>query len=267
MTQSQSLGGQHHQQQLTAGLVYAPQSSQNHQSLKTESVEPSQSLPTPEMSPVEGNERDAFVNGVRYFPGVIRGTGHTLYNDPPVNPVSQLISRFSDGSTFLRNVCPPFRAREPSPPNSSQQTEQVPSNTYEIIRVSDGQNDHWSSYPVSGYEKMCNYPYDKNELRESSTTPTTQDLDHDHQISQQQIIYNEYRIPDQFIHHHNEMINAGHHIHVQDQSQCATYPTDNSQNYTNHGDHVSNYRSTTVICENNSAELMAALAETREIIS
>lgn len=267
--------GGHQQQQSTANLVYAPQS-QNHQSLKTES-DPSRNLPTPEMSPVEGNERDTFMNGVRYFPGVIRGTSQAMYHDPPaVNPVSQLISRFSDGSTFLRNVCPPFRAREPTPPNvQSQQMEQVPNNTYELIRVSDPHSDHWSC-PGSEYEKLCNYSYDKNELRESGPL-SDHHFNHQDQMNQQQIVYSEmYRIPDQYmtVHHQSEMVDSGQHGHhntVQDDSQGRTYPTDHSQNtYANHvSQNENNYRSTTVICENNasSAELMAALAETREIIS
>lgn len=269
MSQSQSLGG-HQQLQSTANLVYAPQS-QNHQSLKTES-DPSRNLPTPEMSPVEGNERDtSVINGVRYFPGVIRGTGQAMYHDPPVNPVSQLISRFSDGSTFLRNVCPPFRTREPSPPNvQSQQMEQVPSNSYELIRFSDQHNEHWSCQG-SEYEKLCNYSYDKNELRESVQLP---DHHFSHEQMNQQVVYGEmYRmIPDQYqmaVHHHRDMIDQGHQ--VRDSIQNETYPNDHTQTtYANNdAQNESNYRSATVICENNtgSAELMAALAETREIIS
>lgn len=270
MSQSQSLGG-HQQQQSTANLVYAPQT-QNHQSLKTE-LDPSRNLPTPEMSPVEANERDTtFMNGVRYFPGVIRGTGQAMYHDSPVNPVSQLISRFSDGSTFLRNVCPPFRTREPSPPNvQSQQMEQVPSNSYELIRVSDPNNDHWSC-PGPEYEKLCNYSYDKNELRESGSLP---EHHFNHEQMNQHIVYGEmYRIPDQYqmaVHHQRDMIDhdQGHQVHESVQNE--TYPNDHIQTTyaSNSVQNESNYRSATVICENNtgSAELMAALAETREIIS
>lgn len=285
MSQSQqvTLGGHNHQQQSSANLVYAPQSQhQNHQSLKTESsssmVDPSRNLPTPEMSPVEGNERDTFINGVRYFPGgVIRGGGQAaLYGttDPPINPVSQLIQRFSDGSTFLRNVCPPFRAREPSPPTTippQQMDNQVPNNTYELIRVNADQHldQHWSC-PVSEYEKMCNYStYDKNELRESIPA-ADHHFNHD---QMQQVVYSEmYRIPDQYmaVHHPSEMVDAsGHQVHHNDSvrdGNVPTYPTDHPQSYGSEN----NYRSATVICENNnasSAELMAALAETREIIS
>lgn len=64
------------------------------------------SLPTPEMSPIEPCEQEGFQFATGNKEAVDLSHGPTVEN-----PVSQLMSKFSESSTFLKNIRPPFRHR------------------------------------------------------------------------------------------------------------------------------------------------------------
>ncbi|KFM69901.1 hypothetical protein X975_17795, partial [Stegodyphus mimosarum] len=63
------------------------------------------SLPTPEMSPID-RDQDGFL-----FQGSAQKEGGQERRETNENPVTQLITRFSDSSKFLKNVRPPFPVR------------------------------------------------------------------------------------------------------------------------------------------------------------
>lgn len=76
-----------------------------HQMASMGAADPTRSLPTPEMSPIEPEQDSYFPKDGRHP----QERGHE--RGGPENPVHQLMSRFSDGSQFLKNVRPPYRAR------------------------------------------------------------------------------------------------------------------------------------------------------------
>lgn len=143
-----SSGGQHHHSSAYGSNSSFKGDQGNHgpsssSSCDPASGDPSRSLPTPEMSPIEnGKEEMQHIYSssggqfIRYTPsGVIRqiypgdsppvsrssGGQQQQFQRDNVNPVSQLISKFSESSDFLRNVCNPYRVRgpHPSPPDQN----------------------------------------------------------------------------------------------------------------------------------------------------
>ncbi|KAI1287618.1 putative transcription factor SOX-15 [Halotydeus destructor] len=88
--------------------------------------DPARSLPTPEMSPVESSDKDSnshhqqqHHNQQIRFALYSSSLAGNQVRGQSENPVREIMSRFGDTSSFLRNVCPPYRLRGP-PPSGDQ---------------------------------------------------------------------------------------------------------------------------------------------------
>ena len=180
----------------------------------TESI---RSLPTPEMSPVESNDKEVHNHHIHYHNHLQNASpqqqhmlsyqtnmsqplsiqtdssaAHVMFNEQSghksntlmfrsstsENPVSQLISRFEpERSSFLRNVCPPYRFRMPSQSsdmrddaNESQNhsTHQYSSRSMlqHQLEQPTGQSRHWSpTQHIPNYSQQYVYDYDTKELK------------------------------------------------------------------------------------------------------
>lgn len=127
------------------------------------------SLPTPEMSPIE-RDQDGFMfqkeGGAR---------------DGNENPVSQLITRFSDSSKFLRNVRPPFPVRgSQGPPNGFTLRDLVANSTTYSLQQYPISSDMMSGDPHHAAIKVqeaderssCNYSYQFADVKPSRPLPS-----------------------------------------------------------------------------------------------
>lgn len=185
--------------------------------VKSVNGDPARSLPTPEMSPVEAasdkqdmyHQQQQHIRFAAFSPNSIQSHGGGQSRQSfGENPVSQLISRFSDTSSFLRNVCPPYRVRGPPPSNDDvihyQSMDQVPNvhskANYEyqvpahLAQQAVGQHEiHWSPHSMphsnnvqySPVDQACLYTYGhKHELKSSNESPYHESLD-----SQMHILY------------------------------------------------------------------------------
>lgn len=185
--------------------------------------DPARSLPTPEMSPVEASDKELYhqhqhqqqLRFGAFSPNSLQNHSTGRQSSFGENPVSQLISRFSDTSSFLRNVCPPFRVRGPPPSihdihYQSMSMDQVPnmhSNSkanyeYQVPAhlVQQTQHElHWTSHPMSQHnnvhyspvavDQTCLYTYGKQELKSSNESLYHESPDS--QPSQQQLVYSD----------------------------------------------------------------------------
>lgn len=129
------------------------------------------SLPTPEMSPIE-RDQDGFMFQKE---GTVRDA-----ND---NPVSQLITRFSDSSKFLRNVRPPFPGRgSQAPPNGFTLRDLVASNPnyalqqYSLSSDMMSTDPHQSANQIKAQEpderSSCNYTYTFTDVKPPRPLPS-----------------------------------------------------------------------------------------------
>lgn len=127
------------------------------------------SLPTPEMSPIERDQEGFMFQK----DGIVRDA-----ND---NPVSALITRFSDSSKFLRNVRPPFPVRGAQPPPNGFSLRDLVANnpTYSLQQYSVS-SDMMSSDPHQTTIKVqepderssCNYSYAFNDVKPPRPLPS-----------------------------------------------------------------------------------------------
>ncbi len=303
------------------------------------------SLPTPEMSPVESNDKEAqnHIHQIHYHNHLHNQQQHQqqqhmlsyqsnisrplsiqiegqqmMFNEQlrqksnaglfrsgiPENPVSQLMSRFSEQSSFLRNVCPPYRFRMPT--NEHQIKNEMTDLHNNMINESGLEyssrsmlqhqleqpssqsraiQSHWQTQVqhnipnYNGDSRQCIYQCVKQELKPNieSMFIENDNVDGSHQS------YNPYlmNVPPNQLNDsdllegltpessdlEHLLINSSHHsseqhIHLIPNPQGINYDgqttklglNDNHQHHHNHP------------CDN-SSELIAALAETREIIS
>lgn len=286
--------------------------------------DPARSLPTPEMSPVEQGEKEMYHHHqqqqhqqgqlVRFAnpstPNAMQG--HRGFGE---NPVSQLISRFSESSSFLRNVCPPYR-RPPLPGNGEYHSmDQIPSVhlqanfEYQVPAHLGAHELHWShGHYVQQGDQQNGYAYDKHELK-SEGYPDSSDA-HLSQQQQHQMMYEQQQ---QYLHAeqqqqqlhqssgeydggemlggmqqhaeqgdferimsgaggHEQLGQHGGHLQAHLLQQHHQQGLQQQQQHFSHlAQKLTEFRPAPgqLVCDNNngSAELMAALAETREIIS
>lgn len=123
--------------------------------------DPARSLPTPEMSPVEANDKDQLMyhHQARFSHGYYNGMRHQFAASGDPNPFREIITRFGEQSTLLRNVCPPFRSRAP---HEYQSLDQVPAHMHHAMMHPGGKPNYEYQVPLH-HELQWSGNYQPNE--------------------------------------------------------------------------------------------------------
>lgn len=292
------------------------------------------SLPTPEMSPVENNDKDptqqyqnyGLLAGHHKLPGQGGDLHSQMYQSPfhqyqyktapkvgtdlinsqansqvkTENPFNELISRFSGSSTFLRNVCPPYayrmQNREPveemqqrnfnsylmgskplntqfeTPRSMLQHQLELPINESRTYRSWPNSNlpDNSTIYDMS---RAANYAGMYNKVPE--TKGGEEMMYQGSSLYDTNMYYGqvptESNFSESYLYNNSTgsvgaMTNSIHHGEMLPSMPLMNSTTSAINNY-EQGESTTRHDSQSHSCDSSNSELIAALAETREIIS